>query len=336
MAKKVKGPVRLAIVGAGGISGAHGKGILAHGDKVRCVALCDVSEDNLAVRNAQLGGELPVFANWRKMLKQMDRKIDAVLICLPHHLHGRAIIDAARAGKHILCEKPMCTSLRQADAIARAVKAARITYMSAHNQLFLPVVREAKRLIDEGKIGRVRWLRSQDCFLAGVDWFPGTWRADAKLQGGGELIDTGYHPCYRLLHLAGSRVTAVRGTMGRFVQKIEGEDTAGVQVRFASGAIGEVLTSWAFANPYGTHQIHVIGDAGQVFGSDNELFYLPDGFTEPARIALDEADTFVDQMAHFAHCLATPTRPPHSVKEGRDVLEVILAASKNARGWQGK
>jgi len=334
MAKKVKAPVRLAIVGAGGISGAHAKGILEHPDKVECTALCDVSEKSLQARNAQLGGERPCYPDWRKMLSHMGDRIDAVLICLPHHLHGRAIIDAAAAGKHILCEKPMCTSLRQADAIAAAVSKARVTYMSAHNQLFLPVVRRAKQLIDAGTIGRVRWLRSQDCFVAGVDWFPGTWRANAKLQGGGELIDTGYHPCYRLLHLAGSPVAAVRGSMARFLQRIEGEDTAGVQVRFANGALGEVLTSWAFANPYGTHQIHVVGDKGQVFGSDNDLYYLPEGFSEPARITLPEAHTFVDQMAHFAHCLMTGTRPPHAVEEGRAVLEVILAATKDAKGWQ--
>jgi len=334
MASKVRGKVNLAIIGAGGISGAHGNGILAHKDKVECVALCDVSEKNLQTRNGQLGGERAFYADWRKMLREMGDQIDAVIICLPHHLHARAIIDSAAAGKHILCEKPMCTSLKHADAIAAAVKKAGVTYMSAHNQLFLPVVQEAKRLIDAGKIGAIRWLRSQDCFLAGVDWFPGTWRANARLQGGGELIDTGYHPCYRLLYLAGSAPVGVRGSMARFVQKIEGEDTASVQVRFANGALGEVLTSWAFANPYGTHQIHVVGEKGQIFGSGGDLYFLPDGFREPAKTTLRSADTFVDQMAHFAHCLTTGTRPFHSVAEGRAVLEVILAATKDAKGWQ--
>ena len=177
MAKKVEGKVRLAIIGAGGISGAHAGGMLKHKDKVECVALCDISEDNLRKRNEQLGGERPSFKDWRKMLGEMGDKLDAAIICLPHHLHAKAIIDCAAAGKHILCEKPMCMSLKEADAIAEAVAKAGVTYMSAHNQLFLPVVQEAKKLIDAGKVGRVRWLRSQDCFLAGVNWFPGTWRA---------------------------------------------------------------------------------------------------------------------------------------------------------------
>jgi predicted dehydrogenase len=334
MAKKVEGKVRLAIIGAGGISGAHAGGMLKHKDKVDCVALCDVNEENLKKRNEQLGGERPFFKDWRKMLAEAGDTIDAVVICLPHHLHAKAIIDSAAAGKHILCEKPMCMSLKEADAIAAAVEKADVTYMSAHNQLFLPVVQQAKKMIDGGMIGRVRWLRSQDCFLAGLNWFPGTWRASLKTQGGGELIDTGYHPNYRLLYLAGSKVVGIRGSMGRYVQRIEGEDTASVQVRFESGAIGEILTSWAFPNPYGTHQIHVLGDKGQIFGSGNDLYYLPEGFREPAKMTLGGGDTFADQTAHFATCLQTGTRPLHSVEEGRAVLEVILAAAKDAKGWE--
>ncbi|MDA0990364.1 MAG: Gfo/Idh/MocA family oxidoreductase [Verrucomicrobia bacterium] len=334
MAKKIKDRVRLAIIGAGGISAAHAKGINTHQDKITCVALCDVSDKNLAQRSEQLGGVTGQFKDWKKMFAAMADDIDAVDICLPHHLHAQAILDAAAAGKHILCEKPMCMSLAEADRIAAAVTKSGITYMSAHNQLFMPVVQEAKKRIDDGAIGKLMWLRSQDCFLAGVDGFRGTWRSKVKSQGGGELIDTGYHPSYRLLHLAGSSAVGVRGSMGRFVQPIEGEDTASVQVRFANGVLGEILTSWAFGNPFGSHQIHAIGDKGQLFGSQNELYYLPAGFAQPAKQSLPSVDTFTAQMGHFADCLRDGKRPPHSVAEGRAVLEIILKAGADARGWQ--
>jgi predicted dehydrogenase len=231
----------------------------------------------------------------------------------------------------------MCISLKEADAIAAAVGRAGVTYMSAHNQLFMPVVREAKKLIDDGAVGRVLWVRSQDCFHVPVDErnpFKGSWRSKVKTQGGGELIDTGYHPSYRLLHLMGSRPTQVRGNMARFAQPIEGEDTASVEVRFENGAIGEILTSWAFDNPYGTHQIHVIGEEGQVFGSENTLYYLPKGFNEPAKRGFEAVDTFVAEIGHFADCLKEGRRPMHSVEEGRAVLELILAATESAEGWE--
>ena len=334
MTTKVKGKVRIAIIGTGGISHPHANGILAHRDKVECTALCDVSEANLKARSEQLGGVRALYSDWRKMLAEAGDTIDAVDVCLPHHLHAPAILDAAAAGKHILCEKPMCMNLKEADKIAAAVKKAGVTYMSAHNQLFMPVVQEAKKMIESGQLGRIRWLRSQDCFEAGVAGFKGTWRSKVESQGGGELIDTGYHPTYRLLHLAGAPVVGVRGSMGRFLQEIEGEDSASVQVRFADGAIGEILTSWAFNNPYGSHQIHVIGEKGQIFGSGNELYHLPAGFSQPALQKFREVETFTAQMEHFVNCLRTGARPLHSVEEGRAVLEIILKAAEDAQGWQ--
>lgn len=334
MKKRIRGKVRIALIGAGGISRAHARGFLEHRSRVECVALCDVSEENLAARDAQLGGGIPQFRDWRAMFRKMGEGIDAVDICLPHHLHAAAILDAAAAGAHILCEKPMCLDLREADRIARAVRRARVTYMSAHNQLFMPAVREAKKLLAAGAIGKVRWLRSQDCFAAPIQAFRGKWRSKAKLQGGGELIDTGYHPVYRLLHLAGAKVVGVRGSMGRFLQRIEGEDTACVQVRFANGALGEILTSWAFANPTGSHQVHVIGEKGEIFGSGNTLGILRAGKKAPTLKTFKAVDTFSAEIAHFADCLRRGARPLHSVEEGRAVLEVILQAAGDARGWQ--
>jgi predicted dehydrogenase len=228
----------------------------------------------------------------------------------------------------------MCMSLAEADRIAAGVAKAGVTYMSAHNQLFMPSVQEAKRIIESGEIGRVYWLRSTDCFTVAGSREKWRWRADLKTQGGGELIDTGYHPTYRLLHLAGSPVAAVRGTMGRFNNHLEGEDSAAVQVRFESGAIGEILTSWAFNLPYNSYQIHVIGEKGQVFGSGDTLYILPKGYSEPAKRSFDKTDTFEAEIAHFADCLIEGRRPIHGVEEGRAVLEVILKAAESADGWQ--
>lgn len=331
---QVSGAVRVGLIGCGGISGAHANGVNKHTDKIRYTALCDIVPEKMVTRSKHLNGVDRQYTDWKKMLAEAGSEFDAVDICLPHHLHGPAILDAAAAGKHILCEKPMCISLQQADEIAAAVKKAGVTYMSAHNQLFMPAVQEAKRLIQSGAIGKVMWIRSADCFRAGgikrENW---GWRADLKTQGGGELIDTGYHPTYRLLHLAGSPVKAVRSTMGRYLQQIDGEDTATVQVRFENGIIGEVFTSWAFNLPHGTHQIHIIGEQGQLFGSGDTLYHLPLGWSEPAKRNFQPTETFEAEMVHFADCLREGKRPLHSVEEGRAVLEVILQAAESAKGW---
>jgi len=330
MSKKVK----LALIGTGGISSMHAGGILKHQDKIECVALCDLSEANLDERAKQLGGNPRRFNGWKRLLAEMGDGLDAVAICLPHHLHAQAIFDAAAAGKHILCEKPMCINLPEADRIVDTVKRAGIIYMSGHNQLFTPVLLEMKRMIDAGELGKLRWIRSQDAFIAPADVLKDKWRSQIKYQGGGELIDTGYHPTYRLLYLAGGDIVAIRATMGRFEMEIEGEDTASVQVRFANGVIGEIFTSWAMPLPYGTHDLHVIADKGQVFGTGNKLYHLPRGEKTPTEKILPEVDTFAAQIECFADCILKGTRPPHGPEEGRQVLRIILEASCSADGWQ--
>jgi predicted dehydrogenase len=330
---KVNWPVRVLLIGAGGISSVHIRGMRKHPDRLRCVGMVDISEENLGKRAEELGERVTTFTDWKKALADLSGKVDAAVICLPHHLHAPAIHDCARAGLHILCEKPLCLTLEEAEGIAQVVAETGVTYMSAHNQLFLPAVREARKMLDQGALGRVFYIRSQDCFQAHTDRARWGWRADSKTQGGGVLIDTGYHPTYRLIHLANSRPVAVRGTMGRYRLPIDGEDTAAVQVRFENGILGEVFASWAIPLPAGTHQIHVVGESGQIFGSESTLFHLPSGAKEPARIPLEEVDYFAEQIAHFAMCLRDGIRPPHGVEEGTTVLRIILEAADSAAGW---
>ena len=326
--------LNVALLGAGGIAGVHVKGILAHEDKLECTALCDVSDAALALRAAQLGNDPARYHDWNTLFAE-QHDLDAVIIALPHQFHAPAILAAAAAGKHILCEKPMCMTLAEADEILAAVKRSGVLYMSAHNQLFTPVVREAKRLLDDGLIGQLRWLRTQDCFVSGATSMRGTWRGSVASQGGGELIDTGYHPSYLLLYLAGAPLAEVKGSMSRFHMQIEGEDTASVQVRFENGVLGEVLTSWAMPLPYGTHKLHLVGDKGELFGSDNILYYRPTGFAEPAERILPAVEsTFSEEIGYFADCVQSGSRPLHGAEDGRAVLELILKTTQSAEGWQ--
>ena len=150
-----------------------------------------------------------------------------------------------------------------------AVRANGVTLMSAHNQLFLPAVAKARELLDAGVLGRVYEVRTTDSFWNDFDPSNMGWRASAQTSGGGELIDTGYHPTYLLLHLAGG--TPIEATAMLSTHRLtfmEGEDSAQVLVRFDHGVVGQMVTSWAYTPAPVTERFSVVGERGSLHSPD--------------------------------------------------------------------
>ena len=319
--------VRIGLIGAGGIAGAHVAGYLRNPETVTFAAVADPVREAAESRAGDSGAA--IFSDYATMLAEAD--IDAVDICLPHHLHKDAIVAAARAGKHILCEKPLCLTPEEAAEVDAAVAEAGVTLMCAHNQLFLPAVAKAKELIDAGALGRVYEVRTTDSFFNDFDPSNMGWRAHASTSGGGELIDTGYHPTYLLLHLAGGspvEVTAMLAT--HRLSFMEGEDSAQVLVRFDNGVIGSLVTSWAYQPADGTEKFSVVGELGSLTSDGTALTFRGRGDDEPTVYELEPVHEFGEEIAHFARSILNGTRPLHTQKEGIEVLGIILAAYESA------
>jgi len=318
--------VSIGLIGCGNISRAHLRGYLAIPDQATVTAVADVHRDVATERAGQAGGAR-VFESYEDLLAE---PVDAVDVCLPHHLHADAIIAAAKAGKHILCEKPLCLTLDEAERIADAIAAARVTLMCAHKDLMLPAVARARELIDTGALGRVYELRTTDSFFNDFDPATMGWRASTATSGGGELIDTGYHPTYLLLYLASARPTAVTAMLSTHrLTFMEGEDSARVLVRFADGAVGEVVTSWAYeAAPY-TEKFSAVGELGSLWSDGRTLCHKPRG--ESGTITEFPAiDATPAAVADFVRRIREGSRPVHTHDEGTDVLKIILGAYRSA------
>jgi predicted dehydrogenase len=323
-------PVRIGIIGGGEIAGEHLAGYLQAPDAVTVSAVADIDPEH-AQAHADRAGGARVFLDYREMLA--SSLVDAVDICLPHHLHADAIVASAEAGKHILCEKPLCLTIEEADRVKRAVQAAGVTLMCSHNQLFLPAYAEARRLLAEGLLGTVYQARTTDSFFNEFDPDNMGWRAHRATSGGGELIDTGYHPTYLLLHLIDSEAVEVVAMLSRHrLAFMEGEDSAEVVVRFADGAIGTLSTSWAFDPPGSTERFSVVGEAGSLWSDGLALFHQPRGgevvqLVEPPDV---EIETIGLAVLDFVACLRDGRRPIDTEVEGINVLKVILAAYASA------
>ncbi|MDR6972224.1 Gfo/Idh/MocA family oxidoreductase [Leifsonia shinshuensis] len=320
--------VRIGLIGAGGIAGAHVAGYLRNPETVTFAAVADPVREAAERRAGDSGAA--IYADYTTMLAEAE--IDAVDICLPHHLHKDAIVAAARAGKHVLCEKPLCLTPEEAAEVDAAVAESGVTLMCAHNQLFLPAVAQAKKLIEEGALGRLYEVRTTDSFFNDFDPSNMGWRAHASTSGGGELIDTGYHPTYLLLHLAGGspvEVTAMLAT--HRLTFMEGEDSAQVLVRFDNGVLGSLVTSWAYEPADGTEKFSAVGERGSLTSDGTSLAFRARGDSEPTVYELEPVHEFGEEIAHFARSILDGTRPLHTQKEGIEVLGIILAAYESAQ-----
>src|SRR5258708_9455035 len=140
--------------------------------------------------------------------------IDAVYVALPNSMHAEYTIRAAKAGKHVLCEKPMSTSVADAEAMIAACKTARVKLMIAYRCHYEPTNLKAVRLIREGALGKVPAIESTFGFNIGA----GEWRLSKKLAGGGPLFDVGIYSLNACRHLTGEEPEHIAATAAVHVQ----------------------------------------------------------------------------------------------------------------------
>ena len=253
------------IIGCGVIAPTHARAI-ADLPNAHLVAVTDIvpekaktfAEDHGAAWDADLD----------TLLARTD--IDVVSVCVPSGLHADIGIRAARAGKHLVMEKPIDVTVAAADRLLEAVASAgvQLTVISQHR--FDAGIRRLKELIDQGRLGRVvlgdavvKWYRSQDYYDSG-DW-RGTW----ALDGGGALMNQGVHQLDLLCWIMGEvdEVTALCATQ---VHTIEVEDVALALLRFRSGAVG-LLQATTAAYPGFPERLEVSGTGGSVIVEGGEI-----------------------------------------------------------------
>jgi predicted dehydrogenase len=318
----------------------HARGWRENAPRGEIVAIADVSADRARhISETYTGGRAAVYPDLAALLA--DPAVAAVDICLPHHLHTEAILAAAAAGKAILCEKPICTTLEDAVRLGDALRAAGVIFMAAHNQLFQPSLIEARQLLDEGAIGRPFLIRSIEVgrnrgfqtgrppVELGAGESPYAWRADPARMGGGEVLDTGWHGAYRLLALAGERPVAVSAMLGRYVIEQVPDDTGLLLVRFGSGLLGEIVTSWAFGL-VGGWQFEVAGEHGVLAGGGGRIVHQLHGWPQPAERAVEPVHTYTAEITHFLDVVQRGAPNPATYEHAVRVLQLITAAYQAA------
>jgi predicted dehydrogenase len=283
-----------------------------------------------------------VFHDYREMLK--DKDIEMVTLATPNTLHAPMCIDAARAGKHVVCEKPLSMTLEEADEMIDVCRKEGVLLLYAEELYFTPKYVKAKEMADQGAFGKVYLVKqSEKHFGPHSPWF---W--DVERSGGGVFMDMGCHGvafCYWFLNRPA--IESVYCNMGTYVHggKTKGEDDSICILQFANGAAGLVEDSWARRGGM-EDRIEVYGEGGVTyadlhmgnalatfseygFGYAVEKAPSTKGWTYPVFEELWNYG-FPQEMRHFARAVRGKEEPQATGQDGRVVMEVLYAGYASA------
>jgi predicted dehydrogenase len=319
---RISRPIGVAVIGTR-FGNLHAEAISEIPERARVVAICSRTEEHAQQSAERWGADLGT-TSLERVLNHPGG--DAVHLCVPHHLHAPMAIAAARAGKHILTEKPIAATMDEADRMIEAAEQAGVLLMVSLNHRFLRHHQRAKALIDSGSIGEI--FLCQGAFLGFSD-IKG-WRFDPVQTGGGVLIDSGIHRIDLLRWLVGE-VVSVQAESGTYVHKqMGGEDTASMLLRFDNGAIGHLVCSWGIETPTREESLMLAGRNGTIWTENADLTLRYTIGRQPVeQEAFPEVsypDSVKHLITHFLDCLQQDAVPVITAEDARTALRIAQAA----------
>jgi len=329
----------IGLLGSGNISQTHARAAMAI-PNVQISAIFGSNPQTVASLSAQYHAtpftDFPTFLTHKPM--------DLVVLGTPSGLHAQQGIAAAQHGLHVLTEKPIDISTKNADALIAAAEKAKVKLAVIFQDRLKPNIQRLKRWLDAGLLGkpllvdaRVKWYRPPDYYSNSK------WRGTFALDGGGALINQAIHTVDLLLYLLGD-VTRVQARTATLLHKIEAEDTAIANLEFASGAIGTLLATTA-AYPGYPRRLEITGTEGTVILEQDrivaadlrnpppDLAAITAGDANPSANSAAVTDISGHQaiLENFLHAIATNSDPICSGPEARRSLALVESLYAAAR-----
>ncbi len=323
--------LRIGVIGAGRIGKIHAESIATRTPGAELAGIADV---NLAAaQETAVKFNVPIVTdNYHDILNNPE--IDAIAICSATDTHAQIVQEAAAAGKHIFCEKPIDHSLEKIDAALAAVEKARVKLQIGFNRRFDANFRKVREMVADGKIGKPHILRitSRD---------PGPPPIEYIKVSGGMFLDMTIHDFDMARYLMGSEVEEVYTAAGVMVDPAIGEagdvDTAVITLKFANGAIGTIDNSRKAAYGY-DQRVELFGSEGMVSVANNtpntHVYSNADGVhaEKPLYFFLERyIDSFVAEMQEFVEAVLEDKTPPVVGVDGRIPVLMGMAAAKSYR-----
>jgi UDP-N-acetylglucosamine 3-dehydrogenase len=343
--------LRVGIIGCGYIAEEAHMPFFLSSPRAELLAAADTRNERLvevrdkfAIKN--------LYTDYHDLLK--NDLIDAVSICVPNFLHSQVTVDAAEAGKHILCEKPMATSLADADRMISAARSNNVKLMIGNSLRFLPNHLLAREWVQERKIGKVYFVRAQFASPGpyGAPGITSSFYFDYK-KGGGVLFDAGAHLADLLLWLFGD-ITEVYACTAAYKDEVnKADDVASVSLKFKNGMIGEIFASWISIQNWHLmtdyNNLQILGSEGRIYSDfwgpyiyyfkEKSLICKLKGMVKVTPVELDPKIPFAarnyayeQEINSFINAILKDNEPPVTGEDGRQALKIIIDAYNSARG----
>jgi predicted dehydrogenase len=324
--------LRYGLIGCGEIGKLRAEGLRLLGRQL--VAVSDLDSR----RAAGVAAGAAVENDWRALVRRPD--VDAVIVSTPPSLHAEMTIAALRAGKHVLCEKPLARNLEECQAMVAATKESGRFLATGFNYRFYPSVLKARELLDTGLIGKVDHVRSYTGYSATAHNH--SWLHDRDVMGGGTLRDNGIHLLDLTCYFLGDVVEAQGASSGLAWGFPGCEDNGCVLLRNRRGAIASAQATWSEWRGY-RFQLEITGERGTIelscFPMITRAMWMPEGGGKPQRkswffpmVHLMEhlksyrwvvVESFREEFAHFEKAVGDE---PSAVATGQDGLLTVQVA----------
>lgn len=335
--------VKYGIIGSGAAFRYHQRAV-RNNPKIKFKSNFDTNE--LVGRSMAKKYKMEYYNNLNTFLKS---EIDAVIIMVPHYLHEKYVIAAAEAGKHVLCEKPMATTLEGCDEMIKTTKKAGVTFMIAENHRFLPAHKYIMKTVQSGLLGKIFLIRSYE----GVNEIEGLmkkgfWKGHPIMAGGGSLMDMGAHKFATMNWILNDIVESAYSWITKQCTTLneKAEDNAMVFLKYKKGTIAETIVSFTVASPY-NNSMEVYGTKGtiienhewkkpvRVFSEHDDMGKYKGKWFEPEiehgpalsyyMISMGHEDT------HFTECIINDKEPEFTPEQAKEAVVTVLLSYLSAK-----
>ena len=332
-------PVHWGIVGCGWVARDYVAPAMQSTPLACLVAVCDPDPG----ARARLAPDEPALARHADLATFLATPgLEAVYVATPNHLHRPLVEAAARAGKHVLCEKPMATTLADAENMVAACQAAGVRYATAFDQRFQARHRRLRELVATGRLGEITAVRVHYACWTPGDWSPvageahDNWRVDPARAGGGAFMDLAPHGLDLTQVLLGEPLAEVRSLFQRRVFSYPVDDGAALIGRFASGALLLMNVAYNCPDHFPRRTLELVGTRamaiahntmGQTPGGSLRLVDARTGEAEEITVPAEEdRSPFAVGVEEFSRCLRLDIPFPYPSEHDLHTMRLLSAA----------